>query len=98
MSSPDFDRAVEHLNGRLDKNQIDFTAKFVIENEGEIFMDSDGARAGDDPADVTLTADVDTFKKILSGRMRPNEAFMTGKLSIDGQMPLAVRLGAALSN
>ena len=30
-------------------------------------MDANGARAGDEPADVTLSADADTFKSILDG-------------------------------
>lgn len=73
------------------------TAKFVIKDEGAIVIDADGVRAGDDVADVTLIADVDTFKGILSGDVNPTMAFMTGKLKIDGSMGLAMQLGSALS-
>ncbi|MDF2142207.1 SCP2 sterol-binding domain-containing protein [Paenirhodobacter sp. CAU 1674] len=73
------------------------TAKFVIKDEGAIVIDADGVRAGDDEADVTLIADVDTFKGILSGDVNPTMAFMTGKLKIDGSMGLAMQLGSALS-
>ncbi len=83
----------EKLTGGFDAG----TAKFVIEGEGGIVLDSSGVRAGDDDADVTLTADADTFKSILDGDMNPTAAFMQGKLSVDGDMGLAMQLGSALS-
>ena len=36
-------------------------------------------------------------RAILSGDMNPTMAFMTGKLSVDGSMGLAMKLGSALS-
>ena len=55
-------------------------------------------RAGgdDDAADVTLSADADTFQGILSGDVNPTSAFMTGKLSVDGDMGAAMKLGSLL--
>ncbi|MDZ4095540.1 MAG: SCP2 sterol-binding domain-containing protein [Paracoccaceae bacterium] len=75
---------------------FDGIAKFVIPGEGSIMMDADGVRAGDDEAEVTLTADAEVFQAILSGEMNPTMAFMTGKLSVDGAMGLAMKLGAVL--
>jgi len=72
------------------------TAKFVISGEGALMIDSAGVRAGDDEADVTITADRETFEGLLSGDVNPTAAFMQGKLSIDGDMGLAMQLGAAL--
>jgi len=72
-------------------------AKFVIPGEGAIMADSDGVREGDDPADVTLTAEAEVFRAILEGEMNAASAFMTGKLTVDGSMGLAMQLGAALS-
>jgi putative sterol carrier protein len=73
------------------------TAKFVIEGEGSIIVDAAGVRAGDDTADVTLTADVETFQGIMSGDVNPTAAYMQGKLAVDGDISLAMQLGAALS-
>lgn len=72
-------------------------AKFVIPGEGAIMADANGVRAGDDPADVTLTANAEVFRAILEGEMNAATAFMTGKLTVDGSMGLAMQLGAALS-
>lgn len=90
------DAAVAALAARLSTG-FDGVAKFVIPGEGAIMMDADGVRAADDTAEVTLTADAETFEAILAGDLNPTMAFMTGKLAVDGDMGAAMRLGAALS-
>jgi len=87
--------AVATLNNKIEGG-FDGLAKFVIEGEGAIVVDSTGARAGDDETDVTLTADAETFAAMMSGELNPTNAFMTGKLTVDGDMGLAMQLGAAL--
>ncbi|MEM8538399.1 MAG: SCP2 sterol-binding domain-containing protein [Pseudomonadota bacterium] len=88
--------AVDALASKMSGN-FDGTAKFVIEGEGSIIVDSDGVRAADDEADVTLTADPDTFSAILGGDMDPAAAFMSGKLTVDGDMGAAMKLAGLLS-
>ena len=95
--SDTIDQAVLALNEKMAGGGFDGTAKFVIEDEGAIMVDADGARAGDDEADVTLTADADTFREILEGDLNPTTAFMTGKLSVDGDMGAAMRLSGVLA-
>jgi len=95
MMSDVITTAVAALNEKL-SGGFDGTAKFVIEEEGSIVMDEDGARLGDDDAEVTLTADTDTFRLILDGDLNPTAAFMSGRLKIDGDMGAAMRLGSAL--
>jgi putative sterol carrier protein len=87
--------AVSALSSKLG-GQFDGVAKFVIEGEGAIMLDTDGVRAEDAPADVTLTASADVFKSILEGDLNPTSAFMQGKLSVDGDMGMAMKLGAVL--
>ena len=89
--------AVKALNDKLDGNGFDGLAKFEIEDEGAILIDETGARAGDDAADVTLSASADTFQDILTGNLDATSAFMTGRLKLDGDMGLAMRLGSVLS-
>ncbi|WP_283177185.1 SCP2 sterol-binding domain-containing protein [Gemmobacter sp. 24YEA27] len=90
------DKAVEKLAAKL-SGGFDGVAKFVITGEGAIMLDGQGVRAGDEEADVTLTASAETFRAILEGDMNPTMAFMTGKLSVDGAMGMAMKLGSALS-
>ena len=90
------DTAVERLAAKLGGG-FDGVAKFVIEGEGAIMMDAGGVRAGDEEADVTLTASTETFRGILDGEVNPTMAFMTGRLKINGSMGLAMKLGSVLS-
>ncbi len=90
------DTAVAALNEKIEGG-FDGLAKFVIGDEGSVMIDSDGARAGDDDADVTLTAATDVFQAILEGDTNPTAAFMTGKLKIDGDMGMAMKLASTLA-
>ena len=91
------EQAVAALNEKMGGAGFDGgTAKFVIQDEGGIIIDADGARAGDEDADVTLTASTETFTAILDGSQNPTTAFMTGKLSVDGNMGLAMSLAGVL--
>lgn len=90
-------QAADALNGKLDAGEFDATAKFQIEGLGAIMLDGSGARVGDEDADVTLSADADTFQSILEGELNPTAAFMSGKLTIDGDMGSAMKLAAALA-
>lgn len=89
--------AVRQLSEKLSGGFDGGVAKFVIEDEGAIILDADGVRAGDDEADVTLTASAEVFKAILDGELNATSAFMTGKLTVDGSMGLAMKLGGVLS-
>ncbi|KPQ17571.1 MAG: putative sterol carrier protein [Rhodobacteraceae bacterium HLUCCA09] len=90
------DQAVVALQEKFAGAEIGGTAKFMIPGEGAIMLDDGGVRAADEAADVVLTADVDTFRAILDGETNPTAAFMTGKLSVDGDMGLAMKLGTVL--
>ncbi len=89
------DAAVRALSAKL-SGGYDGVAKFVIPGEGAIMLDGQGVRAGDEEAEVTLTAEADVFRAILDGNMNPTMAFMTGKLKVDGSMGQAMKLGAVL--
>jgi putative sterol carrier protein len=90
-------QAAEALNEKLSGGDFDASAKFEIEGLGAVILDASGARVSDDAADVTLSADADTFQSILSGELNPTSAFMTGKLSVDGDMGIAMKLASVLA-
>ena len=90
-------KAVDALNEKMGGGFDAGVAKFVIEGEGAIVVDAEGARASDDAADVTLTANLETFQGMIEGDVNQTAAFMQGKLSVDGDMGLAMQLGSALS-
>ena len=89
--------AAARLNEKASGADFDGTAKFDVENEGAIMFDAGGARVGDEEADVTLSSDAETFQSIFDGDINPTSAFMTGKLKIDGDMGMAMKLASVLS-
>lgn len=95
--SDTIDAAVKALNAKLEGEGFDGNAKFVIEGEGSIMVDEAGARAGDEDADVTMTADEETFRELMDGSLNPTAAFMSGRLAVVGDMGQAMKLGSVLA-
>ena len=89
--------AVKALNEKMGGQGFDGCARFVMGDEGSFIVDDNGAHEGDAEADVTLTADVETFQQIFEGELNPTAAFMSGRLSIEGDMGQAMKLANLLN-
>ncbi|ATG34833.1 MULTISPECIES: SCP2 sterol-binding domain-containing protein [Phaeobacter] len=89
-------QAAETLNEKMDGG-FDGSAKFDITGMGTIMLDQNGARVADEEAEVTMTADAETFQSIIEGELNPTTAFMSGKLTIDGDMGTAMKLASAMA-
>lgn len=94
--SEEIQALIEALKSKLG-DSIDSPVKFVIDGATTVIADSNGVRQEDAEADVTLLSDLETFKEIMSGDANPTSAFMTGKLKIEGDMGLAMKLSNMLS-
>ena len=90
-------QARDVLTQKLDGGVFEGSAKFSITDEGSLIVDSEGVRISDQPADVTLSATAEVFEDILAGRQNTTAAFMSGKLTLEGDMGLAMRLAGVLS-
>lgn len=89
-------KAVEALSAKF-TGGFDAVAKFVVTGEGAIMVDAGGVREADEEADVTLTASAQDFQAMFEGDLSPTSAFMTGRLKVDGNMGLAMKLSAVLA-
>ena len=72
--------------------------KFVFTGgEGVVYLDgtSDPNTVSneDKDADCTISVDIDDFNSMITGDLNPMAAFMSQKLSIDGDMGVAMKLG-----
>ena len=90
------EKAVKTLQERLQGRLLPGSVRFVILDEGAVHIEGDTVTASDAPADTTMTASADTFEGILDGDINPTSAFMTGKLKVEGDMGLAMKLGSIL--
>ncbi|MEM7060008.1 MAG: SCP2 sterol-binding domain-containing protein [Pseudomonadota bacterium] len=88
--------AAEALRGKIGDG-IDGSVKFAIEGEGAIVIDGTSVSTEDGDADCTVSADMDTFHELFNGELDPTAAFMTGKIKIDGDMGVAMKLGQILA-
>lgn len=75
------------------------TVKFDFGSDGKLFIDgaNNVANNEDKPADATIKVDFDDFKALAQGQLDPMQAFMSGKLKVDGDMSVAMQLQSLLS-
>jgi len=74
------------------KGGIGSSIKFSTD-EGTIFLKPDGVVSNDDAAaDCTIKVSQDNLEGLISGDLNPMTAFMFGKLKIDGDMGVAMKL------
>ena len=75
--------------------------KIDLMGDGTIFIDATTTPPTvsniDDEADVTLNISEENFESLMDGSLNPQMAFMMGKLKIDGDMSLALKLGDLFS-
>jgi putative sterol carrier protein len=80
---------------------MDVSMKLNLKGEGIIHVDSKGKEnvvSNDDlPADCTITISMSDFQKLINKELNPMTAVMMGKLKIDGDMSVAMKLQSFLS-
>jgi putative sterol carrier protein len=104
MSEAPMSEALEEAAAALRKKfaDADFegSVKFDIEDEGVILVAGGEVAIADNPGDsdvdVTIGATLDTFRDIFDGALSPTAAYMTGRMRIDGDMGLAMKLSQIL--
>ena len=62
---------------------------------GKLYLDGSSG-SGAPKADVTLTMSDDVFVKLASGKLQPQMAFIQGKLKIQGNIALSMKLTPVL--
>ncbi|VAX07406.1 hypothetical protein MNBD_ALPHA03-1505 [hydrothermal vent metagenome] len=75
--------------------------KIDLKGDGTVFIDATTSPPtvtnDDDEADVTLIISEENFEGLMDGSLNPQMAFMMGKLKIDGDMGLALKMGDLFS-
>jgi putative sterol carrier protein len=71
--------------------------KFVLDGAGGgtwivDLKDAPGARQGDGPADCTISLSAKDFVDLVEGRANGQQLYFQGKLRIDGNLGLALKL------
>jgi putative sterol carrier protein len=87
------------MEGRFgEKAGLGGTVKFDLGSDGCLFIDGTGTGNTvtlnkNDGADCTISMSAGDFKDMIHGNLQPTAAFMQGKMRVEGDMGLAMKLG-----
>jgi putative sterol carrier protein len=89
----------ESLPGRIDAARAQALAgsyRFDVDGAGSWRLEADGDRIvvteSDAPADCVIRTDERTFLRIVAGEQSPMGAYITGKVKVEGDLGLALKL------
>ncbi len=93
------DEITEQLRTRVgDDSGLGAKVKFDLGGDGVIFVDaasSPNTVSNDDAdADCTIAISLEDFETLLAGDLDPTTAFMMGKLKVEGDMGIAMKLSS----
>ena len=89
-------QAAAALEAKLTGGAPDGTFKFDIEDEGVLRIVNGAVSTEDGDADVTISASLDVLREMFDGELSPTAAYMTGKITIEGDMSAAMKLSSLL--
>lgn len=76
---------------------LDKTVKFDLGSDGVVFLDGSTVSNDDKPADCTLQLSKADFEAMGRKELDPTMAYMSGRLKIQGDMGLAMKLQPILA-
>jgi putative sterol carrier protein len=95
----DLQEVADAMGKRVEgKSPLGGTLKFDLGSAGSLFIDGSGsgntvALNKGEPANCTISMSAEDFSELIHGRLQPTAAFMQGKMRVDGDMGLAMKLG-----
>ncbi len=88
------EKLTDDIRGKVAGGGIDESVKFDLGETGVIFVQGSTVTNEDADADCTITMASEDLDDMLSGDLNPTAAFMSGKLKVDGDMSVAMKLGS----
>lgn len=83
----------DKLKPRVAAAGFDRSVKLDTGGDGVIVIDGATVSTADGPADCTIKLSLDDLESLIAGDLNPTMAFMQGKLKVEGDMSVAMRLG-----
>ena len=86
----------ESMKDRVAEGSFDSVVKFDCGDDGVLVIDNQSISTEDQDADCTISVSLEDLQSIVAGELDPTGAFMQGKLKVDGDMSVAMKLGQVL--
>lgn len=86
----------ESIKDRVAAGSFDSVVKFNCGDDGVLVVDNQTVSTQDQDADCTIGISLEDLQSIVAGELDPTGAFMQGKLQIEGDMSVAMKLGQVL--
>ena len=86
----------DQMKGPVEGGSFDSSLKFDCGDDGVLVIDGQSVSTEDADAACTISIAIDDLKSIVAGELDPTAAFMQGKMKVDGDMSVAMKLGQVL--
>ena len=86
----------ESIREKVESGSFDSVVKFDCGDDGVLVIDNQSVGTDDKPADCTIKVSLEDLTSIVNGDLDPTGAFMQGKLQVEGDMGVAMKLGQVL--
>jgi putative sterol carrier protein len=88
------EQLTEGVRSKVAGGGIDESVKFDLGETGVIFLQGSTVSNENGDADCTIKMSADDLGDMLSGDLNPTAAFMGGKMQVEGDMSVAMKLGS----
>ncbi|MCP1200392.1 SCP2 sterol-binding domain-containing protein [Notoacmeibacter sp. MSK16QG-6] len=86
------DDIAEKIRPAVKESDFSDSVKFDCGSDGVMVIDGNEVTTDDKPADCTITMEKSDLEDMIAGDLDATQAFMSGKLKVDGDMGVAMKL------
>jgi len=94
--SDDKDEIPQEMRERVAASDFDQVMKFDCGDDGVVVINKQEVTREDMEADCTIKISRKNLEKLLKGDLNPMTAFLTGKIKVDGDLNVAMKLQTLL--